>query len=90
MECQGSMLSTEDLIHCSGKAKWKVESNHNIKNFDEGEIESITSNYSTLIGKGGFGEVYRGLINDFTTDVSLNSNHVIVPGDAPVEPMLLH
>lgn len=34
-----------------------------IKIFTEDEIISITSNYSTLIGKGGFGEVYRGLLD---------------------------
>ncbi|CAD6253541.1 unnamed protein product [Miscanthus lutarioriparius] len=34
-----------------------------IKIFTEDEITSITSNYSTLIGKGGFGEVYRGILD---------------------------
>ncbi|CAN6363148.1 unnamed protein product [Urochloa humidicola] len=34
-----------------------------IKIFTEDEIRSITSNYSTLIGKGGFGEVYRGILD---------------------------
>ncbi|EES08678.2 hypothetical protein BDA96_05G168400 [Sorghum bicolor] len=34
-----------------------------IKIFTEDEITSITSNYSTLIGKGGFGEVYRGVLD---------------------------
>ena len=35
----------------------------NVKIFTEDEIENITSNYSTLIGKGGFGEVYRGVLD---------------------------
>ncbi|CAL4984080.1 unnamed protein product [Urochloa decumbens] len=35
----------------------------NAKIFTEDEIKSITSNYSTLIGRGGFGEVYRGVLD---------------------------
>ncbi|CAL4992605.1 unnamed protein product [Urochloa decumbens] len=34
-----------------------------IKIFTEDEIRSITSNYRTPIGKGGFGEVYRGILD---------------------------
>ncbi|KAJ1277206.1 hypothetical protein BS78_05G277300 [Paspalum vaginatum] len=34
-----------------------------IKIFTEDEIRRITSNYSTPIGRGGFGEVYRGIID---------------------------
>ncbi|CAL4980743.1 unnamed protein product [Urochloa decumbens] len=34
-----------------------------IKIFTEDEIKSITRNYSNLIGKGGFGEVYRGVLD---------------------------
>ncbi|CAL4992598.1 unnamed protein product [Urochloa decumbens] len=35
----------------------------NVKIFTEDEIQTITSNYSTLIGRGGFGEVYRGVLD---------------------------
>jgi serine/threonine protein kinase len=35
----------------------------NVKIFTEDEIKDITNNYSTLIGKGGFGEVYRGVLD---------------------------
>ncbi|CAN6363147.1 unnamed protein product [Urochloa humidicola] len=35
----------------------------NAKIFTEDEIKTITSNYSTLIGRGGFGEVYRGVLD---------------------------
>ncbi|RCV38554.1 hypothetical protein SETIT_8G151900v2 [Setaria italica] len=41
-----------------------VDINHNIKIFTEDEIKRMTRNYSTAIGKGGFGEVYRGLLDD--------------------------
>uniref|UniRef100_A0A0A8Z107 Protein kinase domain-containing protein n=1 Tax=Arundo donax TaxID=35708 RepID=A0A0A8Z107_ARUDO len=34
------------------------------KIFTEDDITRITSNYSTLIGRGGFGEVYRGILDD--------------------------
>jgi hypothetical protein len=32
----------------------------NVRIFTEQEIEIITGNYSIPIGKGGFGEAYRG------------------------------
>ncbi|EES09952.1 probable serine/threonine-protein kinase PBL6 [Sorghum bicolor] len=32
--------------------------------FTEDEIEAITNNYGTLIGMGGFGEVYKGVLDD--------------------------
>jgi len=38
--------------------------NRKIKIFTEDEIKRMTRNYSTAIGKGGFGEVYRGLLDD--------------------------
>lgn len=41
-----------------------VHDNPNIRIFTEGDIERITNNYSTLIGKGGFGEIFRGVLDD--------------------------
>ncbi|KAF8694450.1 hypothetical protein HU200_038192 [Digitaria exilis] len=35
----------------------------NAKIFTEDEIRTITGNYSTPIGRGGFGEVYRGVLD---------------------------
>jgi hypothetical protein len=32
--------------------------------FTEDEIEALTNNYGTLIGKGGYGEVYKGILDD--------------------------
>lgn len=47
--------------------KWLSYNNHNIKCFTEREIEGITSNYEAIIGKGGFGEVYKGVLEDGST-----------------------
>ncbi|CAM0943233.1 unnamed protein product [Alopecurus aequalis] len=35
-----------------------------IKCFTQGEIGRITGNYGCIIGKGGFGEVYKGVLED--------------------------
>jgi len=42
------------------RSRWIAHSNHNIKCFTQLEIERITNNYSTILGRGAFGEVYRG------------------------------
>jgi len=36
----------------------------NLKHFDEDETKRITNNYSTCIGEGGFGKVYKGDLLD--------------------------
>jgi len=56
-----------DFIKGSEKAKWIPVNNHNVNNFTEDEIKRITNNYSTPIGQGGFGQVYRGSLDDGTT-----------------------
>ncbi|XP_020177884.1 receptor like protein kinase S.2 [Aegilops tauschii subsp. strangulata] len=53
-----------EMIQGDDRSKWLSYSNHNIKCFAEGEIRGITSNYETIIGKGGFGEVYKGVLQD--------------------------
>ncbi|CAL4984082.1 unnamed protein product [Urochloa decumbens] len=40
-------------------AKWQ-----SVKIFTEDDIKRITSNYSTPIGEGGFGVVYKGILDD--------------------------
>lgn len=35
-----------------------------VQNFTLKYIESVTQNYKTLIGEGGFGSVYRGTLPD--------------------------
>ncbi|CAN6337778.1 unnamed protein product [Urochloa humidicola] len=53
-----------DFIRKSEKAKWRPINNHNINNFTEDEIQQITNSYSTVIGEGGFGQVYKGVLDD--------------------------
>ncbi|KAJ1266094.1 hypothetical protein BS78_08G124900 [Paspalum vaginatum] len=51
-------------IQDKGKPMWTAHNNHNIRYFKEEEIRIITSNYNTLLGKGSFGEVYKGVLDD--------------------------
>jgi hypothetical protein len=51
-----------ELIPGDDKSKWMMHSNHNIRCFTKGEIE-ISNSYRTMIGRGGFGEVFRGVHN---------------------------
>lgn len=53
-----------DFIQHNNKAKWSCENNHNITYFTEDEIRAMTKNYSTKIGSGAFGDVYRGAQKD--------------------------
>nr|ABA94251.1 hypothetical protein LOC_Os11g35100 [Oryza sativa Japonica Group] len=48
---------------CAATARDIVGMDNGIRNFTEDEIETITRGYTTLIGKGGFGEVYRGVLH---------------------------
>jgi len=56
-----------EMIQRDERSKWLSYNNHNIKCFTEGEIGRITSNYGDIIGKGGFGEVYKGFLEDVST-----------------------
>ncbi|WVZ91552.1 hypothetical protein U9M48_037705 [Paspalum notatum var. saurae] len=51
-------------IQDNGKPMWTTHNNHNIRHFTEEEIKIITRNYNTPIGKGAFGEVYKGVLDD--------------------------
>ncbi|KAL6654078.1 hypothetical protein ACP70R_007543 [Stipagrostis hirtigluma subsp. patula] len=55
------------VLHCHHRIVNCISSmgvtRQNIKIFTEDEIENITTNYSTPIGRGGFGEVYRGVLD---------------------------
>ncbi|KAL6654080.1 hypothetical protein ACP70R_007545 [Stipagrostis hirtigluma subsp. patula] len=63
MENPQIRLMTRSLIRGRNEAD-KIKSNYNFRIFTENEIERITRNYSTPIGKGGFGEVYKGTLDD--------------------------
>jgi len=55
-----------DLIKDNEKAMWRPVNNHNITQFTEDDILRITQNHGTLVGKGGFGEVYQGVLDNGT------------------------
>uniref|UniRef100_K3ZBV4 Protein kinase domain-containing protein n=1 Tax=Setaria italica TaxID=4555 RepID=K3ZBV4_SETIT len=56
-----------DFMKIIVTAKGRLVNNHNINCFTEDEIKRITNSYSTLIGEGGFGQVYKGALDDGTT-----------------------
>ncbi|KAM3194808.1 hypothetical protein ACQJBY_071077 [Aegilops geniculata] len=56
-----------EFIKSNERAKWRPVNNHDINNFTEDEIKMITKNYKNPIGKGAFGEVYRGVLDDGST-----------------------
>jgi serine/threonine protein kinase len=51
-------------IEDNGKPMWTAHNNHNIRYFKEEDIRIITNNYNVLLGKGAFGEVYKGVLDD--------------------------
>lgn len=52
------------IVQDKDKANCAFGKNTHIKIFTEDEIACITTKYSTPVGKGGFGEVYRGVFGD--------------------------
>ncbi|KAF2912580.1 hypothetical protein DAI22_10g022200 [Oryza sativa Japonica Group] len=46
------------------RAQWIEENISNIKPFTEEDIKRITSDYNTNLGNGGFGKVYKGVLDD--------------------------
>ncbi|XBI95697.1 hypothetical protein VPH35_032103 [Triticum aestivum] len=52
------------LIQEEQRSKWIAHSNHNVKCFTEDEIRRFTNNYKTVLGRGCFGEVYEGVLED--------------------------
>ncbi|KAF7011675.1 hypothetical protein CFC21_025959 [Triticum aestivum] len=52
------------LIQEVHRSKWIASSNHDVKCFTEDEIRRFTNNYKSVIGKGAFGEVYEGVLED--------------------------
>ncbi|KAL6626279.1 hypothetical protein ACP70R_030005 [Stipagrostis hirtigluma subsp. patula] len=54
-----------DFLQFNGRVVLKrVNNNYNLRSFTEKEVKHITNSYSTLLGKGAFGEVYKGILDD--------------------------
>jgi pto-interacting protein 1 len=61
MDYQGNSL--RDFLQFNGHVVLqRVNNNYNLRSFMEREIELITN--STLLGKGAFGAVYKGVLDD--------------------------
>ncbi|CAM0907472.1 unnamed protein product [Alopecurus aequalis] len=56
--------SIRKLFKREDGSEWITHSNHDLKFFTEIEMKRITSNYGTMLGRGGFGEVYKGVLED--------------------------
>ncbi|CAL4950212.1 unnamed protein product [Urochloa decumbens] len=62
MDYQGNNL--RDFLKSNGHVVLQRVNNYNLRSFTEKEIEHITNGYSNLLGKGAFGEVYKGTLDD--------------------------
>uniref|UniRef100_A0ACD5X1P3 Uncharacterized protein n=2 Tax=Avena sativa TaxID=4498 RepID=A0ACD5X1P3_AVESA len=62
MDYPDSMV--RELIQGDDRSKWIAHSNHNVKCFTQDEIVRFTNNYETMLGRGAFGEVYEGVLED--------------------------
>ncbi|KAG2540378.1 hypothetical protein PVAP13_9NG551200 [Panicum virgatum] len=53
-----------EFIQEGDRSKWMAHSNHSITCFTRGDIDRMTNNYRTCLGRGAFGEVYEGVLED--------------------------
>jgi pto-interacting protein 1 len=66
MDYQGDNL--RDFFQTNGRqVLQRVENNYSLKYFTENEIRSITDGYKYILGRGAFGEVYKGTLEDQTS-----------------------
>ncbi|XP_062228998.1 uncharacterized protein LOC133926705 isoform X2 [Phragmites australis] len=66
MDCQGSNL--RDFLQTNGHIMLqRVDNNYGLRYFTENEIQHITNGYSTMLGKGAFGQVYKGTLDDHSS-----------------------
>ncbi|KAG0550903.1 hypothetical protein BDA96_01G377800 [Sorghum bicolor] len=63
-EEESSRSKVMELIQEADRSKWMVHSNHSIRCFTQGDIERMSNNYRTSLGRGAFGEVYEGVLED--------------------------
>ncbi|XP_039847362.1 wall-associated receptor kinase 3-like [Panicum virgatum] len=61
MDYQGNSL--RDFLKNNGHVVLQRVNNYNLRSFTEKEREHIINGYSTLLGKGAFGEVYKGALD---------------------------
>ena len=63
MDHQGDNL--RDFFQTNGRqVLQRVENNYSLKYFTENEIQNITDGYKYILGRGAFGEVYKGTLED--------------------------
>nr|AXC33068.1 wheat tandem kinase 1 splice variant WTK1.2 [Triticum dicoccoides] len=63
MDYQGNNFN--DFFQTNGHFVLKrVDNNYKLRSFTEKEIEHITDRYSTSLGNGSFGDVYKGRLDD--------------------------
>ncbi|CAO2045325.1 unnamed protein product [Urochloa humidicola] len=66
MDCQQGDL--RDFLQTNGGVVLqRVDNNNNLRYFSENEILHITIRYGSILGKGAFGEVYKGMLDDGST-----------------------
>ncbi|XP_066363417.1 uncharacterized protein [Miscanthus floridulus] len=66
MDYQGDKL--RDFFQSNGhQVLQRVENNYSLKYFTENEIRNITNGYKYILGRGAFGEVYKGTLEDQTS-----------------------
>ncbi|KAJ1261486.1 hypothetical protein BS78_09G033300 [Paspalum vaginatum] len=63
MDYQGTIL--KEFFQTNGRQVLeRVNNNCTLRYFTEKEIRLITNDYSTILGNGAFGEVYKGMLHD--------------------------
>ncbi|KAL6607885.1 hypothetical protein ACP70R_040948 [Stipagrostis hirtigluma subsp. patula] len=66
MDYQGNNL--RDFLQTNGhQVLQRVDNNCSLRYFTENEIRHITNGYSTMLGQGAFGQVYKGTLDDQST-----------------------
>jgi pto-interacting protein 1 len=66
MDHQGDNL--RDFFQTNGRqVLQRVENNSSLNYFTENEIRNITDGYKSILGRGEFGEVYQGMLEDQTS-----------------------
>ncbi|CAN6342746.1 unnamed protein product [Urochloa humidicola] len=63
MDYKGNSLT--DFLQTNGhEVLQRVDNNYSLRYFTEKEIRHITDGYSTILGIGAFGQVYKGMLDD--------------------------